>query len=308
MSKLDEYKFKDRLIKGISDQGDFKISVVKTTELVQEAVERHQLGVLSSVLLGRTLTASLLLASELKGEERIQLRFDGDGPVGMILAEANSVGEVRGYVRHPQATLSEDALLDQEPRTIAGIGLGLGIGVLNVSKTLYNEAEPRNSSIEIINGDITQDIAYYLTQSEQIPSAVMLDISLNEQGEILQAGGLLIQRLPGAKENVMDRLSESLKNFPSISSLLENEEYIDAIMHKAAGDFGARELDRRPVHFFCRCSRERFIRGLAMLSYNELKELEGEAQELVCQYCGTTERITEGEIAQLALEAKAALN
>ena len=308
MSKLDEYKFKDRLIKGISDRGDFKISVVKTTELVQEAVERHQLGVLSSVLLGRTLTASLLLASELKGEERIQLRFDGDGPVGMILAEANSVGEVRGYVRHPQATLSEDALLDQEPRTGSGVGLGLGIGVLNVSKTLYNEAEPRNSSIEIINGDITQDIAYYLMQSEQIPSAVMLDISLNEQGEVVQAGGLLIQRLPGAKENVMDRLSESLKNFPSISSLLEEEEYIDSIMHKAAGDFGVRELDRRPVHFFCRCSRERFIRGLAMLSYNELKELEGEPQELVCQYCGTTERITEGEIAQLALEAKAALN
>lgn len=299
MSKLNEYKFKDRLIKGISDKGDFKISVVKTTELVQEAVARHDLDVLSAVLLGRTMTASLLLASELKGEERIQLRFDGDGPVGMILAEANSVGEVRGYVRHPKAVLTGEG---------ADLGKGIGIGVLNVSKTLYNEAEPRNSSIEIIHGDIVQDIAFYLAQSEQIPSAVMLDVSLDEKGAIHQAGGLLIQRLPGAKSGVMDTLSEHLKSFPSIATLLEDEVYIDVIMQKAAGEFDVRELDRRPVHFFCRCSRERFIRGLAMLSYEELRELEGEPQELVCQYCGTREEIGTDIIGQLALEAKAALN
>lgn len=299
MSKLNEYKFKDRLIKGISDKGDFKISVVKTTELVKEAVARHGLDILSAVLLGRTMTASLLLASELKGEERIQLRFDGDGPVGMILAEANSVGEVRGYVRHPKAVLTGEG---------ADLGKGIGIGVLNVSKTLYNEAEPRNSSIEIIHGDIVQDIAFYLAQSEQIPSAVMLDVSLDEKGAIHQAGGLFIQRLPGAKSGVMDTLSEHLKSFPSIAALLEDDVYIDVIMQKAAGEFNVRELDRRPVHFFCRCSRERFIRGLAMLSYDELRELEGEPQELVCQYCGTREKIGTDIIGQLALEAKAALN
>lgn len=299
MSKLNEYKFKDRLIKGISDKGDFKISVVKTTELVKEAVARHGLDILSAVLLGRTMTASLLMASELKGEERIQLRFDGDGPVGMILAEANSVGEVRGYVRHPKAVLTGEG---------ADLGKGIGIGVLNVSKTLYNEAEPRNSSIEIIHGDIVQDIAFYLAQSEQIPSAVMLDVSLDETGAIHQAGGLFIQRLPGAKIGVMDTLSEHLKSFPSIAALLEDDVYIDVIMQKAAGEFDVRELDRRPVHFFCRCSRERFIRGLAMLSYDELRELEGEPQELVCQYCGTREEIGTDIIGQLALEAKAALN
>lgn len=245
------------------------------------------------------MTASLLLASELKGEERIQLRFDGDGPVGMILAEANSVGEVRGYVRHPKAVLTGEG---------ADLGKGIGIGVLNVSKTLYNEAEPRNSSIEIIHGDIVQDIAFYLAQSEQIPSAVMLDVSLDEKGAIHQAGGLFIQRLPGAKSGVMDTLSEHLKSFPSIAALLEDDVYIDVIMQKAAGEFNVRELDRRPVHFFCRCSRERFIRGLAMLSYDELRELEGEPQELVCQYCGTREKIGTDIIGQLALEAKAALN
>ena len=299
MSKLNEYKFKDRLIKGISDKGDFKISVVKTTELVKEAVARHGLDILSAVLLGRTMTASLLLASELKGEERIQLRFDGDGPVGMILAEANSVGEVRGYVRHPKAVLTDEG---------ADLGKGIGIGVLNVSKTLYNEAEPRNSSIEIIHGDIVQDIAFYLAQSEQIRSAVMLDVSLDEKGAIHHAGGLFIQRLPGAKSGVMDTLSEHLKSFPSIAALLEDDVYIDVIMQKAASEFNVRELDRRPVHFFCRCSRERFIRGLAMLSYDELRELEGEPQELVCQYCGTREKIGTDIIGQLALEAKAALN
>ncbi len=303
MSTLEQYKFKDRLIKGISEKGDFKISVVKTTELVQEAVVRHGLDVLASILLGRSLTASLLLASELKGEERIQLRFDGDGPVGMMLAEANSVGEVRGYVRNPKAHLSESLLVSEY-----NLGSGIGLGVLNVSKTLYNEAEPRSSSIEIIHGDIVQDIAYYLAQSEQIPSAIMLDVSLNEKGEIVQAGGLFVQRLPGAKPGVMDKLSDHLKTFPSVASLLEDDLYIDTIMTKAAGDFEVRELDRRPVHFFCRCSRERFIRGLSMLSYEELREMGGEEQELVCQYCGNREMIGTDVIGQLILEAKAALN
>lgn len=98
---IEEFNFKDRLIKGITTDGHFKISVVKTTEVVKTAQENHQLSLLNTVILGRALTATMLLASELKGEERIRMRMDGDGPIGFIVAEANSVGEIRGYVKKP---------------------------------------------------------------------------------------------------------------------------------------------------------------------------------------------------------------
>lgn len=129
-SKKKEFMLKDRLIKGIEPEGRFKISVVKTTDVVETARQNHSLGPLSTVLLGRALTAAMLLASELKGEERIKLRFEGNGPVGAITTEANRVGEIRGYVKDPGAVLSEGS-----------IGDGLGVGLLTVTKTLYNEAE-----------------------------------------------------------------------------------------------------------------------------------------------------------------------
>ncbi|HBX67626.1 MAG TPA: Hsp33 family molecular chaperone HslO, partial [Balneolaceae bacterium] len=144
---IEEYNFKDRLLKGITTDGHFKISVVKTTEVVKTAKENHQLSLLNTVVLGKALTATMLLASELKGEERIQLRMDGDGPIGFIIAEANSVGEIRGYVQNPAAELDYS-----NPETELGDGIGLGI--LTFSKVLYNEAEPKTSTIELVKGDV----------------------------------------------------------------------------------------------------------------------------------------------------------
>lgn len=301
MSSLQDFKFNDRIIKGISVDGHFKVSVIKSTELVREAVDRHGLSLLSSVLLGRTLTAAALLASDLKGEERIQLRFEGNGPVGMVLAEANQVGEVRGYVRNPEAALPEEAL-DR------GLGGGIGLGLLNVTRTLYNESEPRLSTIELMEGDITRDLAFFLAQSEQIPSAVMLDVTIAEDGTVEHAGGLLLQRLPGADDQVIASLQEHLSTFETVPAQLAAGRYIDEIMERATEGFAVRELTRRPVHFFCRCSRERFLRGLSMLPLNELKELGGESQELVCHYCGNRETVSPEEIESLITDAQAALN
>lgn len=296
-----DFKFKDRLIKGISPEGFFKISVVKTTELVADAKERHQLSLLNTVLLGRTLTASLLIASELKGEERIRLRFDGSGPSGMIMAEANSIGEVRGYVQHPEAELdySDD-----------GVALhhGLGHGLLSITKTLYNEAEPRTSTIVLVNGDITSDIAHYLTQSEQIPSAVMLDVTIGSTGNVEHAGGLLIQRLPGAPDEVVDNLQEKLASFPQVAEMLQDGFYIDDVMEKAVEPFDVQELNRMPVHFFCRCKKARILNALSLLSLDDLIEMQDEPQEIVCHFCSKKEVVSKNEINNLIEAAKAKLN
>lgn len=298
---IEEYNFKDRLIKGITTDGHFKISVVKTTEVVKTAQENHQLSLLNTVILGRALTATMLLASELKGEERIQLRMDGDGPIGFIIAEANSVGEIRGYVQNPAAELDYS-----NPETQLGDGIGLGI--MTFSKVLYNEAEPKTSTIQLVKGDINSDVAHYLAQSEQIPSALLTDVGIDEDGNVTEAGGLLIQRLPGAPDGQIDLLQERLGSFPAIDELLSDDQYIDEIMNKAVSPLKVKELNRQPVDFFCRCTRKRFLNALAMLSFEDLKEMDGEGQEMVCQYCNNKEFISKEEIEKIVMDAQAKMN
>lgn len=298
ISKEDFFQ-KDRLIKGISTDGNIKISVVKTTDVVKAAREKHHLSLLNTVLLGRALTGTMLMASELKGEERLKLRIEGDGPVELLVAEANRVGEVRGYVQNPQAELdySHSNLKD-----------GLGLGVLTVSKVLYNQAEPRTSSIELAKGNITDDLAYYMLQSEQIPSAILLDVGIDDKGEITEAGGLLIQRLPDAPDGMIEELQQKMLQFDSISKLLAESNYIDDIMKKAMKPNKVKELDRQPVDFFCRCTRDRFVNALAMLGYNDLKEISDEGQELVCHFCNERYHVSKDEIEDLLIQTKAKMN
>ncbi|SMO57218.1 Hsp33 family molecular chaperone HslO [Gracilimonas mengyeensis] len=298
---LEDYQFKDRLIKGITKDGHFKISVVKTTEVVKTAREKHQLSLLNTVVLGKALTATMLLASELKGEERIQLRMDGDGPIGAVVAEANSVGEIRGYVNNPNAELDYS-------RDDVTLGDGIGLGVLRLSKVLYNEAEPRVSTIQLINGDVTSNVAHYLAQSEQIPSAMLVDVGIDEDGNVTEAGGLLIQRLPDAPDGQIDMLQERLGSFAPIDQLLADGQYIDEIMKKAISPLEVKELNRQPVDFFCRCSRKRFINALSMLNLDDLKDMEGEGQEVVCQYCNRKEKISKEEVEKIIMDAQAKMN
>ena len=301
MSLKEEFKFKDRLIKGIDPEGRFKISVVKTRDVAETARQNHNLSLLNTVLLGKSLTAAMLLAAELKGEERIRLRLEGSGPVGMITSEANRVGEVRGYVQNPQAEIDYS---DSD----ASLGEGLGAGLLTVSKTLYNEAEPKTSTIHLAAGDVTSDIAHYMVQSEQILSATLIDISLNDDGTVKQSGGLMLQRLPGADDADINRINETITSLPPLASLFDEGYYIDDIMEMAVAPLKVKELDRQPVHFFCRCSDKRFRNALSMLSYDDLKEMEGESQEVVCHYCNNRTVIPKGEIQQIIKTAKAKMN
>jgi len=301
MSFKDEFQFKDRLIKGIHTEGSFKISVIKTTDVVKTARENHKLSLLNTALLGRALTAAMLLASELKGEERIKLRFEGNGPAGMIIAEANRAGEIRGYVQNASAELDYS-----KPGTT--LGDGLGIGLMTVSKVLYNEAEPKTSTIQLAKGNIISDVAHYLAQSEQILSAILLDVSLHDDGSVHEAGGLLIQRLPDADDEIINNLQSTVEKLPPIAKLLEDGRYIDEIMEKACAPYSVKELDRQLVDFFCRCSPKRFKNALSMLSYEDLKDMKGESQEIVCHYCGNRLSISSEEIHVLAESARAKLN
>jgi molecular chaperone Hsp33 len=301
MISKEDFLQKDRLIKGISKDGHLKISVVKTTDVVKDAQQKHNLSLLNTVLLGRALTGTMLMASELKGEERIKMRIEGKGPVELLVAEANRVGEIRGYVQNPHVELDYS-------NGDVDLGDGLGVGIMTLTKTLYNEAEPRHSSIELISGNITDDMAYYMVQSEQVPAAVLLDVGINEKGEVTEAGGLMIQRMPDAPEGKIQQLQDKMLEFDAISDLLTDDLYIDDIMEKAMAPIEVKELDRQPIDFFCRCTRKRFINALALLGYQDLKEISDEGQELVCHFCNEHYNVSQEEIKDLLAQTKAKMN
>jgi len=301
MSLEEKYYQKDRIVRGVDPDGYFKIAVAKTTNVVREVSRRHSLSLLNKVILGRALTGASILASDLKGEERIQLHFEGDGPIGRLTAEGNSTGEVRGYVQNPQAELNPEHLHNN-------MGAGLGSGLLQFSKTLYNESQPRTSTTQLQKGDVTQDLAFYMVQSEQVPSGVKLDVGMDDNGEVNASGGIIIQRMPGAPDDAISELQENLENLESVNELLNQGFYIDSIMQKAMKPFEVKELTRYPVDFFCRCSRDRFKNALYMLGHEELKDMEGEPQVLVCHYCNEHYFFPKDEIQDIAEQSQAKLN
>src|SRR5699024_5501674 len=171
----------------------------------------------------------------------------------------------------------------------------LGIGLLTVTKTLYNEATPQRSTIKLIKSNITDDLAFYMAQSEQLPSAVMLDVGIDKKGRISEAGGILIQRMPDAEEGQIEHLQQKLASFGPLHKLFAEGNYIDDIMHVAMQPISVKELDRQPVDFFCRCSRNRFLDSLAILNYDDLKAMSDEGQELVCHFCNKKYQISRDE-------------
>jgi molecular chaperone Hsp33 len=297
--KKSDFLSRDRLLRAIGVNGHFRISVVKTTEIVRTAREKHGLSLLTSVLLGRALTGAALLASNLKGEERIQFRMEGNGPVRSVTAEASSNGEVRGYVSRPDAELD---FRDQK-----SLGDGIGVGVLTVSRSLYNHARPVSGTVALMRGNVNEDLAHYLLQSEQIPSAVSLDVAVDERGKITEAGGVLVQAMPGASKQEIIRLEENIRKMPRIGRQL-SAGYLDEVLAEVSKSLEVKELTRYPVDFFCRCTRDRFRNSLALLDPDELLAMEGKAEELVCHYCGKKYIFSREELNAIAQKAKVRQN
>ncbi len=300
MDKKEAFLKKDRIIKAITEDGFFKLSVVKTTDVVRQAQKRHELGLLATVLLGRALTGTMLLASELKAEERVRLKMEGNGPLGMLTAEANSTGEIRGFVQN------KDAVLDYD--TAERIGDGLGLGVLSVSKTLYDEARPTTGTVELISGNVSQDLSHYLMQSEQVRSAISLDVGINDNGEVTHAGGVLIQALPGAPDEKIEKVQENFATMPAVAEQLADGSYIDDILNEIIGPYKIKELGRWPVHFFCRCSKDRFKGALKMLGVDELRDMLDQGQELVCHFCNSRYVVRADELQAIIDENQTRMN
>ncbi|HYG57136.1 MAG TPA: Hsp33 family molecular chaperone HslO, partial [Symbiobacteriaceae bacterium] len=247
----------DYLVRAIDQAGNIRAFVARTTDLVDEARRRHDTWPTTTAALGRALTGTALLSATLKDQnESITLRVAGDGPVGGITCDADEQGQVRGFPRNPHA----DADLNEQGKlNVAAI---VGEGYLHVTRQLAVQGIYTGTA-EIVSGEIGEDLAYYLTKSEQTPSAVALGVRVAPDGSVVAAGGVLLQLLPSTGEGEREQLEANLRALGAVSRAVELGQSPEEILGAVMAGIPYKILETRDLHFACRCSRERALSSMA---------------------------------------------
>lgn len=276
--------------------GDFRILAAQTTETVETARELLDLSPVAADALGRALTGSLLLARLLDKDVRNQyvtLRFQGDGPLGIVIAEGNILGHARGFVGNP---IPQDPTLD--------VPHAIGPGVLTVIRGTPPEGKPYTSAVTLEGSGVAQELTRYLAKSEQIASAVLLGV-MNRRDGVAAAGGIIIQAFPHATDEAIAAVESRIKEAPPLSTLIEKmpiEDVVALVLH----GLDYKQIDPSfdvPLSYTCTCSPQRALAPLALFPPDELQEMIRQGgSDVVCQFCGRKYSFSSEDL--LALTAK----
>ncbi|MEZ5345613.1 MAG: Hsp33 family molecular chaperone HslO [Pyrinomonadaceae bacterium] len=262
----------DKLVHGIAADGTVRLMAAVTTDTVAEAVRRHQTSPTASAALGRVLTGNLLLGASLKDYDRLTVKIDCDGPIGAIVSEATPDGNVRGYVRNPQAELpvKEDGKFD-----VGGIvGQGTFYVIRESGFELGLRTDPYVGSVPIVSGEIAEDFAYYLAKSEQIPSAVLLGVLLkNTEPFVAASGGVLIQMMPGANDHIVTMIEDTIIHAPHLTTAITDGAAPEDLLKLALGVIEFKILEEKNVAFKCNCSMEKAVSLISSLGNEEVMDM-----------------------------------
>lgn len=272
---------KDYLIKATAFDGSIRAYSAMTTETIEEARRRQDSWATTTAALGRTMTIAVMMGAMLKGKDTITVKVEGGGPIGAIVADTNAKGDIRGYVGNAKVDfeLNEDGKLDV--RKAVGTN-----GFLSVVKDL-GLREHFTGQVPIVSGEISEDFTYYFATSEQIPSAVGAGVLVNPDLSVESAGGFIIQVMPGARDEVITKLEERIASFPPISKLIEEGHRPEEILFRLLGEENVKVLEKVPVQFTCKCSKDRLAQAIISLGEGEIKEMikkDGGA-EARCHFC-----------------------
>ncbi len=290
---------KDYLIRATAANGQVRAFGVTSRELTETAKNAHDTSPVATAALGRLMSAAVMMGADLKGEnDLLTLRMEGDGPMGGLLATADSHGNVKGYAFHPEVLLPPNA------KGKLDVGGALGAGMLSVVKDIGLK-EPYVGQTNLVSGEIAEDLTYYYATSEQIPCSIALGVLMNKDNTVRQAGGFMIQLLPGASDELIDRLEERLGELPSITALLDAGKTPEEILSGLLGDFDLEILEKKPVQFHCDCSRERVERAIVSIGKKEIREMieEGKPIEAGCQFCNKKYSFSVEELEELLQKA-----
>ena len=286
----------DEIVRAVTKDGFVKISAVTARGVVERAREIHGLSPTASAALGRTLCGASMLGELMKEDDAsLTIRVNGGGPVGSVIAVSDNGGNVRGYVTEPKADLP----LGGDGKLNVGGLVGTN-GMLTVSRDIGLK-EPYVGSTELVTGEIAEDLAQYMVESEQIPSAVGLGVLVDTDRTIKAAGGFIVQLMPGAPEELITKLEENIFVMDQLTTVL-TEDGVDEAVRQVLKGLDYETVMRVPVEYRCNCSRERVEQALESCGREELLDMAatGEETEVSCQFCDKIYRFSPSELRELA--------
>ena len=286
----------DYLVRGMSMDGFVKAVAIRSTDLVRRGAEIHKTTPNATAAFGRALTAASMMGNMQKVENgSMTLQIKGDGPIGAIVCVSDPQGNVRGYVYEPNVPLVE-----KYPGKL-DVGATVGTdGTLTVIRDLQMK-EPYVGSIELVSGEIGDDVTAYFAQSEQTPTACALGVLIDRDQTVKVAGGYLLQLLPGAPEETIEALEKGIQRAGAVTKMLEQGMTPEEVLGQVCGDLGILFMETTEVSYKCYCSRERVTGALVSLGKKELTEImeEGKTFPVECQFCDTVYKFTPEDIADI---------
>lgn len=290
----------DTLLRAIARDAGIQISAAVTTGLVERAREIHDTTPVATAALGRTLTATAIMGSQLKADDgSVTVQIKGNGPLGTIVCVGDADGWVRGYLQNPgcELPLRADGKLD--------VGGGVGRGYLMVIKDIGLK-DPITGTVALVNGEIAEDLTRYFAESEQIPSACALGVLVDTDRSVKCAGGWLVQLMPGVKDADIDRLEANLAKIEPMTTMLDQGMTLEQIVQAVLDGFTVDFLQTDPIGYRCACSREKVERALLSMGKDELSKMaeEQEKSEVTCQFCDKVYTFSREELRQLLAHAE----
>ena len=289
----------DYIVRATAAEGQVRAFAALTTEMVETAKNNHNTSPVATAALGRLLTAGAIMGVMMKGEkDLLTLRIECQGPIEGLLVTANAKGDVKGYPFNP------DVMLPPNEKGKLDVGGALDLGVLSVIKDIGLK-EPYIGQTILVTSEIAEDLTYYFANSEQVPSSVALGVLMNKDNTVRQAGGFIIQLLPGASDEVIDKLEARLGEISSITALLDAGKTPEEILNDLLGDFGLEILDKIPTRFHCDCDKRRVEKALISVGRKGIQEMidDGETIEVGCQFCNQMYAFTVDELKEMLQKA-----
>ena len=285
----------DYIVRATAANNQIRAIAATTRDLVEEARSLHNTSPVATAALGRLLTAGAMMGSTMKGDkDLLTLQIGCSGPIKGLTVTADSKGNVKGYVNDPNVMLpaNEKGKLD--------VGRALDLGVLSVIKDLGLK-EPYVGQTNLVSGEIAEDITYYYATSEQVPSSVALGVLMNKDNTVKCAGGFIIQLLPFAEDEVVDRLEQKIGEISSITSMLDKGMTPEMILEEVLGEFGVQFNETMPTQFDCNCSKERVQKAIISIGKKDIQEMidDGQPIEVNCHFCNKNYTFTVDDLQEM---------
>lgn len=290
----------DYIVRGTAANNQIRVFAATTKDLVEEARKAHNTSPVATAALGRLLTGGAMMGSMMKGDkDLLTVQIQCSGPIQGLTVTADAKGNVKGYAYNPNVMLppNEKGKLD--------VGKALDLGVLSVIKDMGLK-EPYMGQTQLVSGEIAEDLTYYFATSEQVPSAVALGVLMNKDNTVRRAGGCIIQLMPFAEEEVIEKLEEKLKGLTSITDLLEKDMTPEDIVQELLGEFGVEFMDTLDTRFYCNCTKDRVEKAIISVGAKELNEMiqENKPIEVNCHFCNKNYKFEIEELKEILRKSK----